>query len=229
MGKLIGLLVLTAVFNFAHAQVAVQINKGDIIYAGVDNTLTIVVAKSKPGSVSITTDNGKISGAYPDYEFVPEKTGKAELTIKWKTAKGKNDTFTKYFYAKECPNPTPYFAHKTGGELASSIARVQIAPSTIIFGGGDYGCANYVIDSFTIIVIRDEKVAYIKSLYNPHGVRFSDDDGTANFIKTLRNNDRLLFTGISCKGADSKSRHLQPMEFTLLDETGIEVNENIDK
>ena len=210
--------------------VAIQNDRGNTLYLGIENPLTIVVEKVPLNAITISATNGKIIGGEKGhYSIIPDSLGKVEIEVNKITAKGSVKIYAEYFRVINIPDPIPHFTsqYKSGGYINASVARVQLAPFA---GGSDhFGCGKFTIDSVTVIVIRNGKLVCCNSLHNHHGVRFSDDETTQKIMETLMGGDKLLFTGITCYGPDGKTRRLTPMDFTIVDDSGIQVNENTDR
>jgi hypothetical protein len=190
-------------------------SKSEIFYKWVANSITVAAQGCSAKGIIIECDNGKVENKGDGhYTIAPDTLGECNLVIKKKVGKAIHTIYKKRYKVCELPNPDAFYAGKKGGSLSVAVARNQIAPSAS--STGEYGCGKFQIDSCTVIIVRNEKVVFSQVLYNPDGVRFTDERTVEAFFKTLIDGDKLIFAGITCKGPDRKSRHLQAMEFTLI-------------
>ncbi len=211
------LLILFANYCFGQG-VAIQNDRDNILYFGVPNSFKVVAQGFGPGPLIVTSNGGEISnddyGRKGWYNILPDHVGNIEIVVKKKSNRGLVRIYSQPFRVKNIPDPILKLSNNSGGYISASLARVQIAP--FADRESDFGCGRgYIIDSFTIIAIRQGQVALIRSLHNPAGTRFTDDEVTADFMKTLKSGDKLVFTGIDCIRSDAKHIHLKPMEFIL--------------
>ena len=196
--------------------VAVQNNRGNVLYVGMENRLIIAVQNAPLHSIAVTTDNGKIVKVEPGtYEITPDSLGYAKIEVYRKTWRGAVKIGRSGFQVKRLPDPIPYFTNKSGGTISGPLARAQIAPSAAIHG--EFGDGPAVIISCTIIVLRDGKTFFCKTISNDHGVGFSDNEETQKMMANLQDGDKLLFTGIVCRTYIA-TKQLPPMEFSIGEE-----------
>jgi hypothetical protein len=195
--------------------VAIQNDKQNFFYIGIDNPITVAAAGYRSSDISVTITDGTITGDHGRYVIRAEHPGNVTIEVRRKTTKGFKIITEMLFRVQRIPDPTPQFAGKTNGTIYGPLARAQIAPAARIVGF-DFD-AKFTIDSCTILVLRNSKPFFIRSLYNHNGVRFSDDKETQSMIQTLKGGDKLLFIDMTTRGPDNISRHIVPMEFTITD------------
>lgn len=193
--------------------VAIQNDNQNILYSCYGNNIIVAVENTSCGDIFLETDNGTIeidSFRRGHYIIRPVKLGRATITIKRK--KGKD-----YVTIRQMPyrviqfEVTPSFAGKKNGELSNIEVREGIAPAAVF--EGYYIDARYQIDSFTILVFRDGSEIFKRLLYDANGARF--DDTTLNFLATVKQGDRVLFTKMTYRDFCNQSCKLNDMEFVI--------------
>lgn len=205
--------------------VAVENAKDCIFYLGVDNDIVMAASGMHNGSLVVATDNGIImQHGFPNKKtgyciYRPDHLGHATIYVKRKTKTGLVNILVKHYNVLPFPAPTPTLMNRmSGATIPYKEARLSIGLGAVVFGGGDYGCVSYRIDSFTITIIRKGEVELTRVIAKENGARFSDDSLVFKFLPTLQPGDHLIFSCISCESPARNGRlHLAPMEFTLVE------------
>lgn len=194
--------------------VAIQNNRQNILYSCVANSITVAAENIPCRDILLETDNGTIrtdSFRPPGhYTIWPDKLGNATVIVKRKKGRGYVTIGQMPFRVRRF-EASARFLGKNEGELSTIEVRESVAPATVILGG-DF-CGHYLIDSFTITVIRDGEEIFKKRLYDMNGARF--DDTTRNFLATVKQRDKLFFSEITCKDLCRQSVKLGDMEFVI--------------
>jgi gliding motility-associated GldM-like protein len=191
--------------------VAIQMDRENIAYLGIDNPITVAVENCSTGSISLTTNNGEIIGERGHFVLRPGHIGVTDIKVGRKTSKGLKPMGSMLVRVKRFPFPVVKLNGQKGGPISKDVISVQIAPAAI-FEDFEFD-AKLTIDGFSIIVIRGTKIVFYQPLRNPNGARF--DEETRNFFKTLQVNDKVWITDITCKAPDGISRRLQSIDFII--------------
>lgn len=182
--------------------------KQNVIYLGVPNPIDVAVEGYKCKDLTVTTDNGKLEGTDDkcSYDHYPEKAGRANIIVTEK--KSGNKLGIVEFRVKYIPEPVAMVAGKQGGAISKNVLRAQVGITSVLLGF-DFD-ARFVVERFTISIIRKGKSFYVEECTNP---KFTDS--TKNAFDKLADGDKIIFTDIVCRGPDSRSRRLQPIEFIV--------------
>ena len=194
------LLVLCLLFcacNLTAQTIALQLDKMNVLYLGVDNPVTVAVEGYSNKSIFLTTDNGTITGTNGHFNINPNLPAYAmAVHIMLRTAHGVKELGTSTFHAK-CPNPAIRVSllNKQGGKIRISDIRKAIGPYAS-YDGFEYG-ASPVIDKMTVIITRGDEVIFDKTLHNGNRVKFTDDEETKNAIQSLQPGDHLMLDNMT--------------------------------
>ncbi len=203
--------------------VAIQNDMRNVITLGLENPLTVAVEKCPSRSISLTTNNGIITGDNGHYLITPKHFGVAMITINKKTWRGLKVIDSMYFRVKRVEVSVTFGGHK-GGQMSKEYVCLQIAPVATIEGFPiDAKCT---IDSFTVIVKRNDNIIFSKDLHNASGTRI--DKETRAFFKTTQDKDKLIITNLTYKDIDGVSIHVPPMEFIITPATYTESDTIVD-
>ncbi len=212
--KVIGFIFLLLLTNaIANGQKCViSATKENILYIGIANPIDIGTSKYSCKEISLATNNGIVETTDDpcSYLISPDKIGKAEISVVEK--KGNRKVIGRaIFRVKAIPGPDVMLAGRTsGGEIGKSELKVQIALAAVL-NGFDFD-ARFRIDSYTVIILRNEKVLFVRRCETP---RFPSEVTQA--FQTVQKNDKVVFAAVCCTAPDNKMRKLQPAEFTVVD------------
>ncbi len=207
---LILLLNLSSISNYGQ-EVAIQLDKMNVLYTCVENPYTIVVNGYSLRDLLLTIDNGEIKTVQSQGggTIIPAKSGKATVYVKIRSASGIRELKKIEFRVRDRPTPKVKLDYRHGGEISKSILCAQIAP------GAYYDDLDYHVNilSFTIIVRRDTNEIFKRTMANAYGTRI--DTVTHQFFRTLQQNDKVFFTDIMVEDCDSMFSYLEPMLFII--------------
>ena len=191
--------------------ISIGADRNNILYAGLDNPLTIAVENTSNKIIIVKTDNGTISGNGGKYIFHSKVTGKADIII-YKKIKGKAKEIGRgYFRVKSIPAPVPKVGPSSGGYIKGEILKHQQ------YIRADYECCGFdaraPIDSFTICIVRADTCFYkeIKNIGN----KFNDE--ITNALAGIKKDDTVIFKKIFARDPDNKSIPLTPIFFFITD------------
>ena len=106
------LLTLPLCFSMLFCQgqlFSVSSDKNNVLYAGVENPLTITVQNILPKNVLVKTDNGTLSGANGHYVFYTDTGDAANLTLYKRSSSGNVKIGVSSFRVRQLPDPPALF------------------------------------------------------------------------------------------------------------------------
>ncbi len=208
------LMLITNIMN-AHAQpFAISSLLHNSFYAGMSNSLNVVVSGRPCREIFLTADSGAIEQQTPDYpcQFVltPYNPGRIQVTVH---AIRKKDTVTigtATFISKNPPEPAVFIDRVKDGYLKKNRLIPQIGPTAEVRG---LECSpRYVIQTFTVVLLRENKIIFSQTI---SGIYFSEEMKDA--FRNAQLSDILLIKDVTCKGVDGKIRQLLPGVFMIKD------------
>ena len=119
----VSLLVSTA-FETLNAQnkiVAISIDSMNVLYKGLDNPITIAIEDVSSTKISVTINNGTITGINGKYIVKPANIGNAIIDV---MVDGKKNG-SKQFRVKSVPDPISYIGGLSGSFYASKDQLAQ--------------------------------------------------------------------------------------------------------
>ena len=204
---------LLCVFSLsAIAQVvAVQVDKENILYTCVYNTITVAVSNVPATQIVVKIDSGSVEYADPGHYIVrTNKVGTATIYISRKTPKGLKLVGSMVFRVKRTPLPGVSLNGKRKGDISKSAICSSFAPSAIM--GGDIE-GYWPIKVCTVSVFRDKEQIFTRRL---HGENDSRIDSTTNdFFTTLENGDSVVFNNFIVKDCCGERTDVNSLEFTI--------------
>ena len=193
-----------------HGQLfSVSPDKNNVLYAGVENPLTITVQNILPKDILVKTDNGTLSGANGHYVFYTDTGYVANLTLYKKSSNGNVKIGVSSFRVRQLPDPPAHVGGMYGGEINSSRLKAQAGIKTDI--ESMYYKKGIPIMSFTLNVIRREEYVY-KEIRN-EGQLFDKD--VQNALSLLQNGDSVIFNNIIAQRHDGTLTILSPLTFLI--------------
>lgn len=208
------LLALQISMQTAAQVVAIQNDKQNKFYIGIANYITVVVAQCPYDSVQVVCKNGVLTRINSNrYEVVVDSPGLVFIEVSRKKDQGYELLDTRRYKAEYLPAPTPIYAHRSGGKMPLAEMDEGYILIAKQLETDRAAKMRYVIDSFTLMVVRNDKMIFLRR--QPGGIKM--DDTTLAFLKTLQVNDKLMFTGITCKGPDKRLYNLHALELIMTD------------
>ena len=190
---------------------SIAADKMNVLYADVDNPLTIAAENCPSNSIIVKTDNGKISGSQGAYVFRSNQIGKADITL-YKKVKGKLKQIGKSsFRVKLISDPIAKVGPSAGGKIQRIILKSQQ------YIRADYADIdiniNIPIDSFTVTIIRGD-TCISKELKN-YTNKFSKE--LTDALAEIKQSDVVIFKDIYSKRYNGETRVLEPIFFFIRD------------
>lgn len=204
---------------------AVQNDRFNVLYCGMENPLTIAVAGARPESIIITSTDGNIKkdtfGRPGDYRIKPERPGAIEVTAFVKKKGKLLKQGSTIFRVKRIPLEVS-FCGRNGGNLPAKEVYYSFGPQAFVGAGWLQDCrwGGALLMQFTLIVERHGREIFRKTMIGKNGVEFNGDapridETTRAFFKKLRNNDKLTIEHALWKVIDGTVREAEPMNFTI--------------
>jgi hypothetical protein len=193
---------------FSYGQLfSIASDKNHVLYAGVENPLTITVHKISSKKVIAKTDNGTLTGENGHYNFYTDTGSIANITL---YKKGSNKKIGHaIFYMRQLPDPTPHIGSYTSGYISSAYIRSEAGIRT--GHASMYYQKGIPVTSFTMSIIRDNDYVF-KEIKN-EGAMFNEE--VKNAFKQLMPGDSLVFNNIFAKRHDGTLTILSSLTFTI--------------
>jgi hypothetical protein len=202
--------ILILVYNITNAQeVAIEMSKMNIAYAGLNNSIVVMVAGLGCNEFIVWTDNGIVHQEKNcNYTFSPEKVGIANIYFK-RSIKAMDTIACRKIRIKPLPTPSAKFANKSGGNIGLGEFKAQYGLIALL-EGFDID-ARFNIESYKINVIRGNNVLH--SVLN-HGGRI--EISNQYIIDQVKIGDKIIFENIFVKMPGlEKSQKLNSLIFEI--------------
>ena len=188
----------------------------NVLYAGINNPISISVPGVAQNAVSATMTNGSLTRSGDHWNAHPTRVGAECVITVTATLEGRSQTVsTSTFRVRKLPDPTAYIAYKDSkGNENHYKGSKPFAKSLLLAANGldaaiDYDLLNVhysVVDFETIVFDSMGNAMPEKSA----GSRFSERQKTS--FRRLSRGKRFYITRIRAKGPDGIVRDLSPME-----------------
>ena len=184
-------------------------NHNNVLYAGIENPLTITVQNISPKSVIGKTDNGTLTGENGHYVFYTDTGDVAHITLFKKTPAGQVKIGVSSFRVRQLPDPPAHLGTYFSGPIPLNYLRSQAGLRT----GHEsiYYTRGIPIVSYSLNVIRNGNFVFME-LKN-EGALFTEQVEAA-LLKVLPG-DSVIFNNILAKRDDSTLTILSPLTFTI--------------
>lgn len=188
----------------------------NVLYAGINNPISISVPGVAQNAVSATMTNGSLTRSGDHWNAHPTRVGAECVITVTATLEGRSQTVsTSTFRVRKLPDPTAYIAYKDSkGNENHYKGSKPFAKSLLLAANGldaaiDDDLLNVlysVVDFETIVFDSMGNAMPEKSA----GSRFSERQKTS--FRRLSRGKRFYITRIRAKGPDGIVRDLSPME-----------------
>ncbi len=211
MEKLRFLLLCFCTSNAISQQFVVANMKENIVYCGVDNPLSALVAGYPCSSVVLTVDNGTITKTgCGSFNYRPMNGGEIKIKVWVKNGQQLKKVGEMPYRAKRLPPPIPMIGTYTSGNIPLKIF-IALGGIRAVLLNSDFQ-ADFSIRSYTITGMRDKQLFFktenIGAQYNADALQY---------FKNLQADDQILISNIICIGPDEKDWKLSPLEFTIIE------------
>ena len=188
----------------------------NVLYAGINNPISISVPGVAQNAVSATMTNGSLTRSGDHWNAHPTRVGAECVITVTATLEGRSQTVsTSTFRVRKLPDPTAYIAYKDSkGNENHYKGSKPFAKSLLLAASGldaaiddDLLNVHYSVVDFETIVFDSMGNAMPEK---SAGSRFSERQKTS--FRRLSRGKRFYITRIRAKGPDGIVRDLSPME-----------------
>lgn len=188
----------------------------NVLYAGINNPISISVPGVAQNAVSATMTNGSLTRSGDHWNAHPTRVGAECVITVIATLEGRSQTVsTSTFRVRKLPDPTAYIAYKDSkGNENHYKGSKPFAKSLLLAANGldaaiddDLLNVHYSVVDFETIVFDSMGNAMPEK---SAGSRFSERQKTS--FRRLSRGKRFYITRIRAKGPDGIVRDLSPME-----------------
>lgn len=188
----------------------------NVLYAGINNPISISVPGVVQNAVSATMTNGSLTRSGDHWNAHPTRVGAECVITVTATLEGRSQTVsTSTFRVRKLPDPTAYIAYKDSkGNENHYKGSKPFAKSLLLAANGldaaiddDLLNVHYSVVDFETIVFDSMGNAMPEK---SAGSRFSERQKTS--FRRLSRGKRFYITRIRAKGPDGIVRDLSPME-----------------
>lgn len=188
----------------------------NVLYAGINNPISISVPGVAQNAVSATMTNGSLTRSGDHWNAHPTRVGAECVITVTATLEGRSQTvYTSTFRVRKLPDPTAYIAYKDSkGNENHYKGSKPFAKSLLLAANGldaaiddDLLNVHYSVVDFETIVFDSMGNAMPEK---SAGSRFSERQKTS--FRRLSRGKRFYITRIRAKGPDGIVRDLSPME-----------------
>ena len=188
----------------------------NVLYAGINNPISISVPGVAQNAVSATMTNGSLTRSGDHWNAHPMRVGAECVITVTATLEGRSQTVsTSTFRVRKLPDPTAYIAYKDSkGNENHYKGSKPFAKSLLLAANGldaaiddDLLNVHYSVVDFETIVFDSMGNAMPEK---SAGSRFSERQKTS--FRRLSRGKRFYITRIRAKGPDGIVRDLSPME-----------------
>lgn len=188
----------------------------NVLYAGINNPISISVPGVAQNAVSATMTNGSLTRSGDHWNAHPTRVGAECVITVTATLEGRSQTVsTSTFRVRKLPDPTAYIAYKDSkGNENHYKGSKSFAKSLLLAADGldaaiddDLLNVHYSVVDFETIVFDSMGNAMPEK---SAGSRFSERQKTS--FRRLSRGKRFYITRIRAKGPDGIVRDLSPME-----------------
>lgn len=188
----------------------------NVLYAGINNPISISVPGVAQNAVSATMTNGSLTRSGDHWNAHPTRVGAECIITVTATLEGRSQTVsTSTFRVRKLPDPTAYIAYKDSkGNENYYKGSKPFAKSLLLAANGldaaiddDLLNVHYSVVDFETIVFDSMGNAMPEK---SAGSRFSERQKTS--FRRLSRGKRFYITRIRAKGPDGIVRDLSPME-----------------
>ena len=190
---------------------SIATDRMNILYADVENPITIAVENIPNKSIVVKTNNGKISRSNGSYMFFTTLIGTADIIL-YKKSNGKlKEIGRSSFRVKLIPNPTAKVGPSAGGRIQGIVLKSQQ------YIRADYDFIDIdirtPIDSFTVNIIPSD-TCFFKQIKN-YTNKFSQELTEA--LAGIKKDYIVIFKDIIAKRYNREIIELDPIYFIIRD------------
>lgn len=188
----------------------------NVLYAGIENPISIAVPGVPSQNVSVSMTNGQITKRGELWIARPAKVGtEVEITVSAKMTDGRVQTMTKNkLKVRALPDPTPYIEIKDAQGNPTRFKGGRIAKSQLLSAGG----LKAAIDD-NVLDVSYKVVKFATKFFDSMGNTIPEVSNGAEFserqirqIRSLQRGKPFYITDVQAIGPDGITRRITPME-----------------
>ena len=192
---------------------AVELVRMNVLYLGIENPVKIAASGYESSELTVSIDNGTITGSNGEYTIQPKEIGSAVVTI---SSDGKEIQKTQ-FRVKSVPDPVAALKTVQGNEVSHFTGGTISKKDLLAAGGVEAVLFNFDFDlSFTI-------ASFVMSATLPNSnvvveeISYSGkySEAQIKLINSLVKYQKLMFEEVIAVGPDGAKRKLNSMVFTI--------------
>lgn len=191
----------------------------NVMYAGIDNPVSISVPGFASSQISATMSNGTLSRTAGGWVARPSAIGKDAVISVSATQNGRTQTVAQIaFHVRRLPDPTPYIIYKdASGNTQQYKGGVPISKSALLNTGSLYAA----IDD-GLLNVEFKVKSFRVDIFDSMGNDIPEDSYSSQFserqlvkLKALQKGKTFFITRVKAVGPDGVERTLAPMQVVL--------------
>ncbi len=196
----------TIEYRVGASNIAVSLNKMNVLFIGVDNPLTISAAGMGSEQVSASISSGSLSRGSRSGEWIARVNSEGEATITV-TAGGKSIPIK--YRVRSIPDPVPMVGASKGGDISASVFKSQQGVRATL--------ENFFFDAkFSVTGFKmTADGAGFDELTEVSNGGAAWSGGAQNIVNKCRPGSFITIEDIRVVGPDGRTRKLSPMLFNL--------------
>ena len=188
----------------------------NVLYAGINNPISISVPGVPPNAIQATMSNGTLTRSGNDWMARPAKVGTESTITVTANVDGRSQVVsTTQFRVRQLPDPMPFITYRDDNGAAKRYRGGQPFPKNrLLEASGIEAAIDDNLLNVTYRVIRFETI-FFDSMGNAipevaQGTNFSDRQ--KNYIRNLSKGKRFYITHVVAKGPDGIERTIPTIE-----------------
>jgi hypothetical protein len=193
--KKLSIIILLGLFCISlkaqNTNVVIETSKMNVVYAGLENPLSLAISDIFPENIYLTTNKGLIKGANGSYMlWLPfDAQGNVEISIYSNPSGSMEKITTRTFRIKQVPPPDISFGSKESGEIYPGeimlINYVTVSLKDFAFEG-----MKYSVKKYKFLIISKKKTL----VFEGTSAELTPDIKTA--LKKVKQGDNIIITDV---------------------------------
>ncbi len=188
----------------------------NVLYAGINNPISIAVPGVPQGSISATMTNGTLTKSGDGWVAHPSKVGaECVISVTAEMDGQRTNVGSTTFRVRKLPDPTPFIAYKDANGQTNRYKGGRPFSKALLLAAGGLDAAiddeilniDYKVVSFECVFF-DSMGNAIPELSN--GSQFSERQKTA--MRRLQHGKRFYISHVKATGPDGITRDISPIE-----------------
>lgn len=191
----------------------------NVLYAGIDNPLSISVPGVHNNQLSATMTNGTLTRSGDGWTARPDAVGKEAVVTVTANVDGSSQTMgSTTFRTRKLPDPSPFIAYKDAqGNPDRYRGGKPLAKSILLSSPG----IEAAIDD-ELLNIKFNVVSFQTVTFDQSGNNIVEQSAGANFserqkaqFRGLKRGKRVLITNVKASGPDGITRTISPLDVVI--------------